>query len=261
MGKAGRLSAIIITKNEEKNIEECLKSVEWADEVVIVDDFSGDKTGEICKNHPKVKFYENKMTGFGQQKNYALDKADGEWVLSVDADERVTPELKDEISEKIRQGDYNGYGLKRNNLIFGKWVMDSEPRNIRLFKKEKGKFTSKKVHESVLLDGSVGILENPLLHFASSCGDLTGYIGVYVNQYSAYTADDLYDMGRRVTRRNWLLYLVARPCAIFFKRYFLGKAYRQGMHGFFMCVLTAFTYFVSYAKLWEKEHEDTLHSK
>jgi glycosyltransferase involved in cell wall biosynthesis len=256
-----QLSAVIITKDEEKNIEECLRSIDWVDEIVIVDDHSSDRTADICRNYPNAKVYKNKMEGFGPQKNYALSKATGEWVFSLDADERVTPELKEEILKKIREGGYNGYGLKRKNLIFGKWVMDSEPRNIRLFRKGKGKFTPKKVHESVLLDGNVGILENPLLHLASSCDDLTSYIRVYVNQYSSYTADDLYDMGRRVTRRNWLLYLVARPGAIFFKRYFLGKAYRQGMHGFFMCALTAFTYFVSYAKLWEKEHEDTLHSK
>jgi hypothetical protein len=140
-------------------------------------------------------------------------------------------------------------------------VLDSEPRNIRLFKREKGKFTSKKVHELVVLDGEAGILESPLMHFSSSCNDLTSYIRVYVNQYSSYTADDLYDMGRRVTRRNWPLHLIVRPCAVFFRRFFLGKAYRQGMHGFIVCVLTAFTYFVSYAKLWEKAREDSLYGK
>ena len=256
-----KISVSIITKNEEKNIKECLESVKWADEIVIVDDMSTDRTLDICREYSNVKVYEKKMEGFGPQKNYAVSKTVGDWILSIDADERVSPELKEEMLKKIQQDNYVGYGLKRNNLIFGKWIMDSDPRNVRLFRKGKGKFTSKKVHESVVLDGNMGILKNPLLHFTSSCSDLTSYINVYVNQYSSYTADDLYDMGRRVTSGNALLYLFVKPAAIFLKRYFPGKAFRQGMHGFFLSVLIAFTYFLSYAKLWEKEHENTLHSQ
>jgi glycosyltransferase involved in cell wall biosynthesis len=248
-----KLSAIIITKNEEQNIKDCLEGVKWADEIIVVDDESEDRTVEICREYSNVKVYEKKMEGFGPQKNYALSKATGEWVLSIDADERVTPQLKDEILQKIDQAGFDGYYFRRNNLVFGKWLMDYKPRALRLFRKDKGEFTSKKVDESVALKGKTGVLTNPLLHSPLSHKDMTGYVDIVVNRRSSYTAEDLYNMGRRVTNKNWALYFVLKPAAIFFQKFFLKRGFRAGRMGFFLSVFASFAYFVSYAKLWEKQ--------
>ena len=253
--KMDKISAIIVTKNEEKMIKDCLESIKWVDEIIIVDDISTDRTVEICRRYPNVKVYKRKMEGFGPQKNYALGKTTGEWILSIDADERVTPELKKEMLRKISQETYDGYYLQLKSLVFGKWILDYKPRNLRLFKKEKGKFTSKKVHEAVILNGKIGVLENLLLHLSSSYGNMADYISIQVNQYSSYTADDLYNMGRRITRKNWFFNFVLRPTVIFFQKYFLKKGYREGLDGFSLSILAAFTYFVSYAKLLEKQNK------
>ena len=251
-----KLSIIIIAKNEGENIKECLKSVKWADEIVVVDDMSTDRTVEICRQYPNVKVYEKKMEGFGPQKNYALSKATGEWILSLDADERVPQLLREEILTKITQGKHDGYCIRRNNLVFGKWMLDYKAVNLRLFRKEKGKFSSKKVDEKVMLEGDTGILQNPLLHAPFSHSSVTNYIKIVVGQRSSYTADDLYNMGRRVTIKNCLDYFFLRPIFIFFQKFFSKKGYRQEFRGFLLSVLAAIAYFVSYIKLLKKQNQN-----
>ncbi|NQT32162.1 MAG: glycosyltransferase family 2 protein [Candidatus Omnitrophica bacterium] len=247
------ISVIIITRNEQAKIKECLESVKWADEIIVVDDMSTDGTRDICREHKNLKLYERKLDGFGSQKNFALSEASNKWILSVDADEVVTPELKEEILTVIEKETFDGYRLKLNNYIFGKWIQDYKSLNLRLFRRGKGKFTSKKVHETVIVDGKIGELDNILLHRSWSGESVSNYMKDHVNFYSSYTADDLYEMGRRVTIVNSVFYFVLKPILIFFQKYFLKEGFMGGWQGFLLSVFSAVTYFKSYAKLLRKQ--------
>ncbi|MCK4261029.1 MAG: glycosyltransferase family 2 protein, partial [Halanaerobiales bacterium] len=255
------LSVIIITKNEEKNIRECLETVKWADEIVVIDEGSKDNTAKICQEYSNLKFYTHKMEkGFGPQKNYALSKTMGKWVLSIDADERVTPELKEEILGEIAKDKFDGYCLRRSNLIFGKPLLDYKPLALRLFKRGKGKFTDKMVHESVKVKGKVGKLKNYFLHYPKSFLNFQNYIDIYLNHYTSLTAEDLYQMGRRVRPKNYLLYFVLKPSFIFLQKFFLKKDYRNGLRGLFLSLFSAIACLISYAKLWKKMKKSNRYS-
>ncbi len=256
MSTLPKISVIIVARNEEKNMKECLESVKWADEIVVVDDMSTDRTLEICEGYPNVKVFRREMEGLGPQKNFALSKASGEWILSLDADERVTPELREEILRKVPGSGNDGYSLKLKHLIFGAWVLDYTPKAVRLFRKGKGRFSGKKVHESVVLDGKAGVLEGLMIHRSSHQENIANYIEVYVNRYSSYTAEDLYEMGRRVTLGNGLFCFVLKPFFIFIQKYFFKRGFRDGLRGFLLSVFASFTYFASYAKLWEKQKSE-----
>jgi glycosyltransferase involved in cell wall biosynthesis len=246
------ISVTIITKNEEENIEACLESVKWADEAIVVDDMSQDHTPQICQRYANVKIYQRKMeNGYGPQKNYALDNVKGEWVLSIDADERVTPELGEEILKRVGKENFNGYYFKMKYLAFGKWILDHPARNLRLFKMNTGKFTNKMVHEKVVIKGEIGVMKNPILHFSRSYMSIEGYLSNQ-NRYTSYTANDLYNMGRRITFKTIFLYFVIKPIFVFFRKFILW-GYKYGFRGFLLSALGAYDYFLSYAKLWEKQ--------
>lgn len=248
-----RLSVIVITKNEEQNIAGCLNSVSWADELIIVDDMSTDRTVDICGRYGNASIFKRQMDGFGEQKNFALSKAGGDWVLSIDADEKVPEELAAEIRQKISLDGICGYRLKRKNYIFGKWMLDDKAVNLRLFRRGRGRFSDKKVHESVIVDGETSELENPLEHKSAYCSSLRNYVNGYVKHYSSYTAEDMYAMGRRVTWKNFLFCFLIKPAGIFFQKYFLKNGFKQGWRGFLLSFFAACAYFSSYAKLLRKE--------
>jgi glycosyltransferase involved in cell wall biosynthesis len=163
-----KISAIIIANNEEKNIRECLESVNWCDEIILVDSESTDRTVEIAKEFTD-KIFIKKWEGFAVQKRFSLEKASNEWVISVDADERVSPQLKNEI-EKILDSNaqFDGFKIPRENYFLNKkikycgWGNDFQ---LRLFKKSKAKVTDRKVHEGFIVDGNVGKLDNALIHY------------------------------------------------------------------------------------------------
>ena len=255
------ISVIVITKNEESMIRDCLDSVKWADEVIVVDDMSTDRTAEICQGYSNVKVFEREWDGFGPQKNYALTIASGDWILSLDADERVPEDLEKEILRKIKEDKYDGYRIKLKHLVFGKWVSDYKPLNLRLFKKTKASFTKEKVHESVILDGDAGWLDGQIVHYSRSYSDIRSYMDIYVRKYSSYTAEDLYKKGRRVTWKNCLDYYFLRPVFIFFQKYFQKNGYKEGWRGFVVSILASCSYFMSYFKLWELQREEKRYRK
>lgn len=248
------ISVIIITKNEEKNIRDCLESVKWTNEIIIVDDESTDNTVEIATQYPNVKIYIRKMTdGFGAQKNFALSKATSQWVLNIDADERVPEELKNEILQKIENENFDGYYLRRINYLFGNFWDDSKAQALRLFKKNKGEFLNVQVHEKVILKGKVGILKNPLFHYSKALSSIENYINVYLNDYTTKTAADLYKKGKRITKFNFLYFFILKPFLIFWQKFFLKKYCLRGILGLIMASLVAIAYFLSYIKLWEMQ--------
>jgi glycosyltransferase involved in cell wall biosynthesis len=162
------LSVILICKDEEEDIEACLDALTWADELVVVDAYSSDRTPELVGRYTQHLF-QRQWTGFGAQKQFALEQARGDWVLSIDADERVSEALAREIQETLKAPSWDGYEIPRRSsycgqaIRFGGWQSD---RVLRLFRRERARFSQDLVHERVILEGSLGQLKQPLQHNA-----------------------------------------------------------------------------------------------
>lgn len=191
------LSVIVITKNESANIRDCLQSVSWADEIIVVDSGSTDNTVSICKGMGAQVYVHADWAGFGPQKNRALGYASKEWVFSIDADERVTPDLRAEIERAMRETKAEGYYCPRLSQFCGKFVRYSgwyPDYVLRLFKREAGRFSDSLVHESVLLTGRTARLKNPLLHYSYlTAADVERKI----ERYSTAAAQQMYQSGKR----------------------------------------------------------------
>ena len=241
-----KISAIVITYNEEKNIERCLSSIAWVDEIVVVDSESTDDTKKIASEFtPRV--FDIKWEGFGKAKDFAKDKASHQWILSVDADEVVTEDLKDEIQRITRSEDsLDGYYISRKSNFLGKWIKHGgwyPDYVLRLFKKDKAKFNHSMVHEKVWVEGKTGYLKNDLLHYTDP--DFDHYLEK-LNRYTSLGAEELFRKGKRAE----LFDVIFRPWAVFFKMYFVRKGFLDGLSGFILAVSSAFHVFSKYVKLW-----------
>ena len=241
------VSVVIVTKNEEINIEDALKSVSDAQEIIVIDSFSADRTVEICKRFTG-RVYQHEWQGFARQKQRAVDYAEGPWVLILDADERVTPGLKAEIIENVDNTDCSGFYMPRENYFIGKWIRHSGwwPDNtLRLFKKEKGHLEPREVHEKVVVEGKTGYLKNPLKHFTyRSVPDFLERTG----RYSALAAREI----RKKSGRAGPLSLTLRPLATFIKMYILRLGILDGKRGIMLALLYSHYTFLKYAKTWKK---------
>lgn len=245
-----RLSAAIITKDEEKNLPDCLKSVSFADEIVVVDSGSADRTVEIAKEFGCTVFVED-WKGYGPQKNSALNKCKNEWVLILDADERVPKESAAMISAAVQSSKADAYSLKRKNYLHGKWLQHSgywPDRHIRLVRKDKGSFYPK-IHEKWTTDGVVQELDAHIDHFAFS--DYSAMLKT-LNDYSTVIAQELFASGKRVT----VLAPVYHGLAMFFKIYLIEKGFLDGMTGLVTALTKAGGSFFKYAKLLELQREN-----
>lgn len=242
------LSVVIITHNEEDNIRDCLESVKWADEIVVVDSFSTDKTVEIAREYTD-KIIQREWDGYGAQKQFALEQTTSDWVLSVDADERITPELRQEIlSTKL---DKDGYDIPFKFYWLGRQLRFGgcgKERHLRLFKRQKAKFTQAPVHEDVLIDGKTGCLKNPIVHF--SYKDIADYFTRF-NHYSTVEALKKFKQGKRVI---FILQIFA-SILDFVKRYVLKLGFLDGVPGFLWASFSSFHRLVKYAKLWEMQNK------
>lgn len=243
------LSIGIITKDEEKNLPECLNSIGFADEIVVVDSGSTDRTVEIAKEFGCRVFVED-WKGYGPQKNSAVKRCRNEWVLILDADERVPKETADIIYEAIQRPGVDAYRLKRKNYLHGKWLQHSgywPDRHIRLVRKDKGAFYSK-VHEKWITEGLVQELDAHIDHYAFS--DYSDMLKT-LNDYSTVIAGDLFASGKRVT----VLTPVYHGIAMFFKIYLIEKGFLDGMAGLVTALTKAGGSFFKYAKLLELQRE------
>lgn len=247
-----KLSVITLALNEERNIAECLESVKWADEIIVVDSGSTDKTVELAKHYTQhVLTVEWK--GYGATKNFALDRASGEWILWLDADERVPKELAAEIQAVLRTDDslVNGYSVPRRAVFLGKWIKHCgwyPGRIIRLFRRTKSRFTESNVHEQISVEGKIGELKNDLLHFTDP--NLYHYFSKF-NRYTSLAAKDLHSAGKRFS----LYDILVRPPFMFFKMYIVKRGFLDGLQGFILCIVSSAYVFTKYAKLWELEHQ------
>jgi len=245
------ISVCIICFNEETNIRRCLESSKWADEIIVVDSMSQDRTVEIAREFTD-KVYQRAWPGYVEQKNFALSRAKGDWILSIDADEEIGQGLQGEIREEIeKKGAKDGYRLPRLSFYQGRWIKHSgfyPDRQLRLFRRERGHWTGRRVHEKVLIQGQVGTLENDLLHYPYR-GIISGQIWT-VDKFTDLLAEDMYEEGNRL---NPLL-LLLRPPLKFIEVYFFKLGLLDGLAGFIIAVTSAYAIFVRYVKLRELEN-------
>ncbi|MBN1527380.1 MAG: glycosyltransferase [Candidatus Omnitrophica bacterium] len=248
-----RLSVVIITKNEAANIRRCLESVKWADEIVIVDDSSADDTVEIARGYTD-KIYEKKMEGFGEQKQFGVDKATGKWILVLDADEELSPPLQEEMKKAIgTEASFDAYRIWRKTFYMGEWIRhcDWYVPILRLFKKAKGRFDMKYVHEEILASGPVGELKNPMHHY--SYKNIAQHV-TKLDKFTSYDAKELYRQGLRIEPRNMFWYFAVKPPLSFIRKFVLMRGFLDGFNGLVISAFTALAVFLNYAKVWEMQN-------
>lgn len=244
-----RLSVLIPTKNEELHIGPCVESVRWADEVVVVDSGSTDRTAAIAESL-SAKVLVHEYVSSAAQKNWALALLENRWVLIVDADERVTPELRAEIERVLEDPKRaDGYWIYRKNYFLG-YPIDSagwqRDKVLRLFDRTKGEYVPLHVHEEVEIRGRVGHLRERFTH--ETYRDLDQYFQKF-SRYTKWSAEDLKARGVRASAGR----LLFRPWLRFLRMYVLEGGFREGRAGIVLCWLAAFSVFTKYARLWEDE--------
>ncbi|MFC0345044.1 glycosyltransferase family 2 protein [Epilithonimonas hispanica] len=242
-----KISGLIITYNEEKNIGEVLKSFDFCDEIIIIDSFSTDKTLEIAKTFPNVKIIQNQFEDFTKQRNFALDAANNDWVLFLDGDERITPELREEIIVELNKADKkDAYYFYRKFYFAGKPINYSgtqTDKNFRLFKKSKARYIAeKKVHETLNVDGNIGELRNKLLHY--SVTDYESYRKKMIH-YGILKGQELAQKGKKYN----VLTQYAKTGFRFFKSYVLRLGFLDGKDGFILNKLQALSVWETYESL------------
>lgn len=247
------VSAIVVCYNEEENIGRCLKSLQWCDEIVVVDSFSTDRTVEICRHFTNI-IIQRKWAGYRDQKAFAHSKASKAWVIMIDSDEEVTPELRNEIGEQLAGTGtlYSGFLLPR--LVFyldrwwrrGGWYPDYD---VRLFRRDRARWGGTDPHEKIIVDGPVRRLQNPLHHF--SYRNIDDHIQ-RINRFTSISSRELRNQGQRWHLTDALM----RPAIRFCRSYFLKGGFLEGFAGFHVAVTAAVYVFLKYAKLWELELEE-----
>tara|TARA_R110002051_G_scaffold100879_4_gene171403 strand:+ start:49972 stop:50742 length:771 start_codon:yes stop_codon:yes gene_type:complete len=243
-----KLSVFIITFNEERFIEKCLKALGWADEIVVVDSGSTDATLAICEKYGAQIFYKD-FDGFGAQKQFALEQTKNNWVLTIDADEILTEALIEEIQELLKdEPEADGYYIKRKQVFLDKvfnYGHESKQYFLRLFKKELGHFDGKKVNERIVLKGSTGQLKHNFLHFK------TRSLDTYVEKLNTYAT--IYAEGEYLkNRKHALLAIFIKVKYEFFKKYFLELNFLNGKEGFYWAFLSAYYLGLKYIKTNEQ---------
>jgi glycosyltransferase involved in cell wall biosynthesis len=240
------VSVILITKNEEHDIRDCLISIAWADEIIVLDSGSSDKTLEIARKYTSHVYSNTDWQGFGIQKNRALAYATGEWVLSVDADERVSEELRYEIQYAISTQDAAIYSMPRLSSYCGKYIRHSgwwPDYVVRLFKRGNATFSNDLVHERLVFDGVAKQLISPLMH--NTYKDLDEVIAK-INQYSTLGAKNSLKKGKH----GGLTSAVGHSLWAFIRTYILRAGFLDGAEGFMLAVSNAETTYYRYLKLY-----------
>lgn len=251
------LSLIIIALNEEKNIKRCIESVPFASEVIVVDSHSVDQTAPVAQKLG-AKVFQKKFEGYRQQKQFAQDQATQEWILSLDADEALSPELQKEIEELFEKillnsskADFhNGFKIPRLSFHLGRWIRHGgwyPDFQLRLYKKSKAKWIGGEVHEKIEINGNVGTLKNNLLHYVFE--NLTDQIYTN-NRYSTQGALELKNKKKSFS----FLKLIFKPFGKFLECYFFKLGLLDGSAGFIIALSAAQSMFLKYAKLWEMEN-------
>ncbi len=240
-----KLSVVIIARDEEINLPRCLESVKWADELIVVDSGSVDRTVEIAREYG-ARIVTVTWGGFGMTKQAGVDAAKSEWVLSIDADEVVPDILADDIQSVLQQdSDISGYYIPRLTQFLGRWIRHGgwyPDYVLRLFRPDRGAFDNAMVHETVHVTGSTGRLTHALRHY--SYPDLDNYYEK-LNRYTTLAAEDLHGRGRKA---GWFK-ITVNPVAKFIKQYLLRAGWLDGLEGLVLALLSAGYVMTKYAKL------------
>jgi glycosyltransferase involved in cell wall biosynthesis len=243
-----RLTAVVITLDEEERLRPCLESVAWADEIVVIDAESHDKTVQIAREFTE-RVVVRPWPGFAAQKNFALEQATGDWVVSLDADEEVSVELRQEIETVLADpAALDGYALPRRNIVWGRWVRHGglyPDWQVRLFRRGRGRFIERGVHEAAHVDGRVGRLRGALVH--RSYRDVADFL-TRANRYSSLAAEDWRRAGRPIGPAD----LVLRPLARFVGMYVVRLGFLDGWRGLLLAALYAYYVFMRAAKVVER---------
>lgn len=265
MNKQISLSVVISAFNEEKKIRNCLESVKWADEIIFIDNDSSDRTSEIAKEFTK-KIYTQKNDPFNidLQKNLGIEKASGNWILVLDADEIITSELKNEIIKNINTPPFikgvrgissdefvSGFMIPRKNIIFGKWIQHSgwyPDYQLRLFRNGKGKYEKKHVHEPLRIQGRLEKLNEPLVHYNYEA--VSQFLYKHLLIYAPNEAEELLRKGYVF---DWKA-AIRLPMSEFLSRYFAREGYRDGLHGLVLALLMSAYHLSIFAYIWEKKN-------
>jgi len=251
-----KLSVVISAYNEERMIEDCLKSVQFADEIILIDNQSQDRTVEIAQRFTKKIFFRhNNPMMLNLSKNFGFTKAIGNWILSLDADERVSEELKKEIQSILRKPTANsrqpnGYLIPRKNIIFDKWIQHGlwyPDYQLRLFRRGKGKFPGKHNHELLEVEGLTAKLTNPLIHYNYT--SVNQYLQKITYFYSDNEVKNFLKSGKTI---HWYD-AIRMPASDFLTNFFAREGYKDGLHGLVLALLQSFYMLVVFAKVWEKQ--------
>lgn len=251
MNKKNSLSAVVSVYNGENVLYDCLDSISFAEEIIVVNNSSTDKTAEIARKFTDKVFTRPNNPMLNISKNFGFSKATKNWILCLDADERVTPELQHEIRSIINRQDseeINGYLIPRKNIIFGKfmehtgWYPDHQ---LRFFKNGKGRFPERHVHEMVKVLGNIGLFKNDLVHY--------NYTSIFqflqkMQIYAPNEAKNLLENGYKFTWQDAIRF----PIKEFLSRFFARQGYKDGFHGLILSMLMAFYHLVVFSYIWEK---------
>ena len=241
------ISAFVACQNEERNIEGCLRSVAWCDEIVVVDGFSTDRTVEIARRYTD-KIFSRQWDGYRSQKSFGLEQTSNNWALLIDSDERLSPELIGEIQREFDNGpgDTAGYYLPRRVHYLGKWISHCgwyPDHKLRLFRKDRGRLGGTDPHETCLLDGPAKHLRGELIHYTYRT------ISEHLRTIERYAA--IWASTRR-WRPGDALRMLVRPLVKFLEIYIMKAGVLEGLHGYVIASMASYSVFLRYAKLYER---------
>ena len=247
------VTVTVITKNEADALADALRSVSWADELIVIDAESTDNTVAIARQFTD-RVYVRPWNGYIEQKNHAAGLATHDWILSLDADERSTPQLAEEIRSLLaRDPSAGGYRMPRVSFYFGRWMRTTDmypDYQLRLYDRRKARWDGMYVHESVKVDGPVGYLKSELQHYPYR--DLSEHL-VRMDRYTSLAARQMHARGQRAG----ILDLLAHPPAAFLRNYILKGGFRDGQAGLVISVVNSYYVFLKFAKLWELQRTVT----
>lgn len=243
-----KISATIITFNEEKNIRQCLESVKWVYEIIVVDSFSNDRTAAIAKEYTE-KVIQREWPGYVKQKQFALEQATGDWILCLDADESLSPEASEEIKNRILDGSTSadGFMFPRLSFYLGRWIKHGgwyPDRKLRLVRKGKARWGGEDPHDKLILNGEAERLQGKILHYVYS--NISKQLKT-VDSFSTVSAQQWHSQGKRFN----LFLMLVKPPIRFLERYLWKRGFLDGMAGFVIAVISSYYVFLKYCKLWE----------
>ena len=241
------IGALVLTYNEEDMIEPCLESIDWVDEIIVVDSYSEDMTVEICRQYTD-KIFKREFDNFSNQRNYGLEKLESEWVLILDADERITDKLQKEIIDITSQKKYNNevYKIPRKSYFLGKWIKHCgwyPDYTVRLFLNRPDHRYQNLVHEKLNFSGEAGKVENPLIHRTYES------LGEFAEKMNHYT-----ELAGQEDEGMPIILVFLRPILEFIKKFILQRGFLSGKEGLILSMMLSYYSFLKYAKKWESQN-------